>query len=269
MSVFMELFNQEKPMLGMVHFPPLPGAPLYDRNGGIKKIRDSALRDAEILVEAGFDGIVFSNEGDRPYPLNVDKITVAAMAALIREITLKVKIPFGLSVISDPEAAISVGKAVEADFVRCFLSWVYAGDGGLISPDPSKLLRLKSNIDGRMKIFANISGHTEPLGGRNIEYIAHGAVKFALADAVILAGVSVGYPVCDQDLINAKKGTGGAPVIAGTGVCEENLEQTLQFCDGVIMGTSIKVDRDMFKPVDRERAKSFIKEANRIRMRQK
>ncbi len=35
------------------------------------------------------------------------------------------KLPFGVSVLADPLAAISVAEAVEATFVRTFLSWVY------------------------------------------------------------------------------------------------------------------------------------------------
>ena len=30
MSWVKEIFNTEKPIIGMVHFPPLPGSPLYD-----------------------------------------------------------------------------------------------------------------------------------------------------------------------------------------------------------------------------------------------
>ena len=50
MTVFQEMFNVKKPLLGMVHFPPLPGSPLYDGSAGMKKLRDTALRDAEALV---------------------------------------------------------------------------------------------------------------------------------------------------------------------------------------------------------------------------
>jgi predicted TIM-barrel enzyme len=131
----------------------------------MKALRDTALRDTEALMKAGFDGVVFSNEGDRPYLSTVAPVTVAAMARLIAEASKLCDKPFGLSVLADPEAAISVGTAVEADFVRIFLSWVFVGDWGIVDPCAGKLLRLKSSVHGNMKIVANISGHTEPLGG--------------------------------------------------------------------------------------------------------
>lgn len=267
MKMLKEMFGVEKPILGMVHFPPLPGSPKYDDSTGIKKIREIAFRDAENLLEAGFDGLVFSNEGDRPYQSKVDNATVATMSAIIREVSAKFDVPFGLSVLADSEAAISIGKAVEADFVRIFLSWVYVGDWGIVNPDAGKLLRVKKNICGDMKIIANVSGHTEPLGGRKLEDIARGAVKFGLADAICLAGSTAGSEISEEDLKNARKGSAGVPVIAGTGVKEENFERMSELCDGIIMGTSLKIDRDTFNPIDLKRAKSFIKKANEIRMK--
>lgn len=265
MSIFVELFSNKNPILGMVHFPPLPGSPLYDETAGMKKIRDTAMRDAEILVEAGFDGLVFSNEGDRPYVSKVDNVTVAAMSRVISEVSSSFGVPFGLSVLADPEAAISIGTAVESDFVRMFLSWVYVGDWGIVDPGAGRLQRMKRSIGGKMKIFANISGHTEPLGGRKIEDIARGAVKIGLADALCLAGVSAGSEVAEDDLRSARRGAGNIPVIAGTGVNSGNVGRMFSLADGVIMGTSIKFDGDTFKPVDPQRAAEFIKRAKEAR----
>lgn len=268
MKMLKETFGVEQPILGMVHFPPLPGSPLYDEEKGMKYIREIACRDADALLEAGFDGIVFSNEGCRPYQSKVDNITVAAMSATIRECSEKFDVPFGLSVLADPQAAIAIGAAVEADFVRIFLSWVYVGDWGIVDPDASKLLRLRRNLSAsNMKIIANICGHTEPLGGRKLEDIARGAVKFGLADAVCLAGSTAGSEICEKDLLDARAGSCGKPVIAGTGVKEENLERMSKLCDGIIMGTSLKIDRDTFNPIDINRAKAFMKKANDLRNR--
>jgi len=265
MKILEEMFGVKKPILGMVHFLPLPGSPLYDPQGGLKKIQETALRDAEALLEAGFDGLVFSNEGDRPYLSDVPKITVASMSALIGEVSSKFDVPFGLSVLADSEAAISIGTAVRADFVRIFLSWVFVGDWGIVNPNAGKLQRIKADIHGDMKIFANISGHTEPLGDRKIEDIARGAVMFGLADALCLAGTTAGSQVAEKELINARKGSEGAPIIVGTGVREENIEKMLALSDGVIMGTSVKVGGNTFNPIDPERARSFIKKAHEVR----
>lgn len=265
-SLMEQIFGVRKPVMGMVHFPPLPGSPLYDEAGGVKKIRDTAMRDAEALVEAGFDGLSFSNEGDRPYLSNVDKTTVAVMASVISEVSSKFKKPFGLSVLADPEAAIAIGTATGADYVRIFLSWVFVGDWGIVDPCAGALQRFRRNFGGMgMKVFANISGHTEPLGGRKLKDIAAGAVKFGLADAVCLAGTTAGSPISEDDLQQARAGAHGAPVIAGTGVNVDNVEKMMRLSDGAIMGTSIKIGGDTFSPIDAAKAKLFMNRAREVR----
>ena len=94
-------------------------------------------------------------------------------------------------------------------------------------------------------------------------------MKFGLADAVCLAGTTAGSEIAEEDLRGARRGAGDAPVIAGTGVSVENAERMLSLADGVIMGTSIKVGRDTFKPVDPEKAAEFIRRAKDIRDRLK
>ncbi|MFA7568930.1 MAG: BtpA/SgcQ family protein [Defluviitoga tunisiensis] len=260
-----DVFDVEKPVLGMVHFLPLPGTPLYDSDGGIEKIRKFALQDAQNLAKAGFDGLVFSNEGDRPYLSDVSKFDVALISRLIYETSSKIGLPFGVSVLADSEAAFSVAEAVNANFARTFLSWVFVTDWGIVEPQAGKLQRFKAQINGKSKIIANISGHSVPLGERDIGDIAKAAIFFGLADAVCLAGTTAGSPVDEEDIIKSKKKVGESPVFIGTGVNIKNVEKMLNIGDGVIVGTSLKIDGDTFKPIDFEKACSFIKEVKRIR----
>ncbi|MDR1874803.1 MAG: BtpA/SgcQ family protein [Synergistaceae bacterium] len=261
-----EIFGVKKPVMGMVHFLPLPGSPLYDAAGGVKKIRDAAMKDAEALVAAGFDGLSFSNEGDRPYLSDVDKTTVAVMSSVISEVASHFRKPFGLSVLADPEAAIAIGSATGANYVRIFLSWVFVSDWGIVDPCAGGLQRFRRNCGGMgLRVFANISGHTEPLGGRKLKDIAAGAVKFGLADAVCLAGTTAGSPIAGKDLQQAKEGAQNAPVIAGTGVSLENVDEMMRLSDGVIVGTSVKIDGDTFNLVDAARAKRFMDRAAEVR----
>ena len=58
-----------KPIIAMVHLPPLPGSPLYDQGGGMDAIIDYATLDIEALQAGGIDAVMFGNEGDRPYEL--------------------------------------------------------------------------------------------------------------------------------------------------------------------------------------------------------
>ena len=51
----------------MVHFPALPGSPLYDEKKGLEFIYNSIEKDLINLQKAGVDAVLFGNENDRPY----------------------------------------------------------------------------------------------------------------------------------------------------------------------------------------------------------
>src|SRR5207245_10453423 len=56
----MDLFHVQKPVIGMVHLWPLPGAPGYS-GYGMRAILDHGLRDVETLVKGGVDGLIVEN----------------------------------------------------------------------------------------------------------------------------------------------------------------------------------------------------------------
>ena len=172
----------------------------------------------------------------------------------------------GVSVLADPMAAISVGAAVKSNWVRIFLSWVYASDWGIVSPDAGSLQRYKVSLDHSPAIFANVSGHTEPLGGRSILDITRGAIKFGLADAVCLAGTTAGSEIDVSEIQQARDGAEGkTSVIIGTGVRVENLERMFPLGDAFIVGTSLKENGDTFKQIDPKRAKEFMTKMKALR----
>jgi len=61
-----EMFGVEKPVIAMVHLPPLPGAPNYDGQG-MAPIIEWALRDVATYQQAGVDGLMVENMWDHPY----------------------------------------------------------------------------------------------------------------------------------------------------------------------------------------------------------
>jgi predicted TIM-barrel enzyme len=66
MTVISELFGKPKAIIAMAHFPPSPGQPLYDAQGGVPALLDAVGRDGEVLAGSGVDAVLFCNEGDRP-----------------------------------------------------------------------------------------------------------------------------------------------------------------------------------------------------------
>ena len=55
-----------------------------------------------------------------------------------------------------------------------------------------------------------------------------------------------------------RKAVATTPLLAGSGVDEDNIIQTMEFADAVIVGTSLKIDGDVEQPVDVARVRSLV-----------
>src|SRR5438552_6829584 len=79
------IFTSRRPLIGMVHLLPLPGAPLWA--GSMDAVLDRAMTDAAALEDAGLDGLLVENYNDAPfYPESAPPETVAALAICVREV---------------------------------------------------------------------------------------------------------------------------------------------------------------------------------------
>lgn len=262
-----QLFAAEKPVIAMAHLPPLPGTPLYDEQGGPAAIVDSVRRDAEILLDAGFDGILFCNEGDRPYELRATFEGVAMMARVVAEVAPRDR-PFGVDYLWDAEAALAVAAASGASFVREVMTGVYESDMGLWAPDAAKILRRRRQLHAeRVALFMNITPEfASTIGTRDIATTARSVSVSSLADAVLVSGPMAGAEPTADAVREAKRGCGDdTPVFANTGVKSTNVQDFLAIADGAIVGSDLKVDGGTWNPVDPERARRFLAEARATR----
>lgn len=256
----------QKAVFGMVHLKALPGTPYYDERGGISYIIEAAHNDAEALYKSGFDGFVFSNEGDRPYCTPVPPHTIGFMTRVIRDVVRDFDVPFGVSVLMDPLASISVAYAVGASFIRTFVTWAYVTDWGIVNSNPRELKLLQRHFAANdIKLLANLTGHSSPLAERDLVDLARGALFLAQVDAVGLAGVAAGSPVDMRDVERLVSSLPDTPVIVGTGVNIDNVADTIRLADGIIVGTSLKVDGDTFNKIDFQRARAFMVKVQQVR----
>ncbi|MEJ2288211.1 MAG: BtpA/SgcQ family protein [Deinococcales bacterium] len=266
MEAFRSLFGVAKPIIAMAHLPPLPGSPLYDRQGGMRAIVDAVAADLEALQGGGVDAVMFGNEGDRPYLTRAAPESLAAMAAVVAELRGRVTVPFGVDYLWDPPASIALAHATGASFVREVFTGVYDSDMGLWEPDAAAALRLKAALDARALLFYNINAEfAAPLGERSLAAKARSAVFASLADAVCVSGPMTGESVGLAQLDEVKEALPDVPVIANTGVRLENVTDILAVADAAIVGTSLKVGGVTWNPVDRERVQRLMERVTTLR----
>ncbi|HEY6782667.1 MAG TPA: BtpA/SgcQ family protein [Candidatus Dormibacteraeota bacterium] len=263
-----ERFGTPKPVIAMLHFPGLPGRPRHNRELGRSHLVEVVGRDLETLQGAGVDGLLFCNENDIPYQLVVGPEIVAAMAAVIGELRASVRIPFGVNILWDAKSSIAVARATGATFVREVLTGVYESDLGVIAPAIGDLAGYRTAIGADdVAFFDNISPEfSSALGTRGIADRARSAA-FLGVDAILISGPSAGVPFAMSDLRTAKDAVPDTPVFANTGVSAERLDEILAIADGVIVGTSLKVNGDTWSRVDPARAERLMDTARAIRSR--
>jgi len=152
-----EVLGTRRPIIGMVHLPPLPGAP---RDGGDRRsLRERARSDARALAAGGVDAVIVENFGDAPFhPNRVPPITVAAMTDLTRSVKAAIDLPVGVNVLrNDAEAALSIAAATGARFVRVNIhTGARVTDQGVIEGRAHETMRLREELDADVKVLADL-----------------------------------------------------------------------------------------------------------------
>lgn len=267
MKKFSALFGQRKPVIAMVHLAPMPGTPLYDADGGVEAIVEAARRDLKALQDADVDAVMFGNENDRPYELQVDTASTATMAYVIGQLRKDIQKPFGVNVLWDPMASVALAAATGASFMREILTGTYASDMGPWTPNAGKTMRYRDRLDrSDLVMLANVSAEfAYSLDRRELSDRARSAVFSSIPDAILVSGAITGEAAEMTDLIAVKKALPDTPVLANTGVKHTTIADVFKVADGCIVGSSLKVDGDTWKAVDAERAAEFMRLAKAAR----
>lgn len=261
-SLLADWSQVSRPVIGMLHLPPLPGSPRFV--GSLEEFRSAIVRDAAALVEGGVHGLMIENFGDVPfYPGRVPAHVVATMTALAMEVRRKFDVPLGVNVLrNDGQSALAVAHAVDAQFIRVnVLCGARVADQGLIQGIAHDLLRERALLGATgIKILADVDvKHSAPLAERALADEVEDTVERGLADAVIVSGTGTGKATDPAHVAAVKAAARGASVFVGSGVSAETIEQYLPHADGFIVGTAFKNDRDPKNPVDVRRVKAFMK----------
>ncbi len=267
-NTLQHLFDGKKKLIiGMVHFPALPGTPLYDdTNRGMKQIRQVVREDVRALQDGGIDAIMFCNENDRPYNFQADFVTVSAMAEAIGEIRDEISVPYGVDVLWDPKAALAVAKAVGAQFVREIVSGTYISDMGLWDTNVGELYRYRKLIDAdHIPILFNIFAEfASRLDARPPEVIAKSVAFSSLADAILVSGPMTGQAPTGESVAKVKEAV-DVPVFVNTGLKTTTVDDLLSAADGAVVGTSLKKDGVTWNQVEVARVRELMEAVNRVR----
>jgi membrane complex biogenesis BtpA family protein len=257
-----ELTGTSKSIIGMVHLPALPGTPLYDSDKGMQGIRDWVARDLEALQGGGIDAVMFCNENDRPYVLDADVASVAAMADVVATMRSELSVPFGVNVLWDPKSTIALAAATGAAFCREIFTGAFAGDFGLWVRSAGDTFRYRREVGAeRCRLIFNINAEfAAQIAPRPLPEVARSVVFSSMPDAICVSGPITSQPAEASSLaeVYAAVKDSGVPVLINTGFRASNAAELLEFADGAIVGSSLKVDGVTWNPVEQDRVKTLM-----------
>jgi uncharacterized protein len=264
MASFRDLFPGRKPVIAMAHVPPLPGTPLHDASQGVDGLVEAVRADLRILLDAGVDAVMFCNEGDRPYTFHAGEDGVAVMTRVVTELRPTDR-PFGVDFLWDARAALAIGAATGASFMREVATGVYESDMGLWQTDAAALLRERRRLDADIAILMNVTPEfASRLGTRSVGTVARSVAVSSLADGILISGPMAGAEPDIEALREAREAVAReVPVLVNTGTKAGNVAAFLAVADGCIVGSDLKVDGYTWNPVDPERVRRFMEAAGR------
>lgn len=257
-------FARPKPLIGMVHLLPLPGAPRW--RGSMQEVLDRAVSDADRIAAGGLDGIMIENYGDLPFTADhVEPETVAAMAVTAAAIAREVTLPFGINVLrNDAAAAIALAAATGARFIRVNVhTGAMLTDQGWITGRADATLRRRRTLGVPSAICADVLvKHAIPPAGANAASAARDTWERGLADVLIVSGSATGAETDIERLRVIRTSMPDAPLWIGSGLTAANAAAQLAIADGAIVGSAIQMDGRAGNAIDRERVRRIADAAH-------
>lgn len=217
-DMFARLFGVAKPILAMLHL----------RGDGPADVLDRALRETEILVDNGVDGIVVENYfGSRS---DVE-------AVLARFAAEPPRVPYGVNVLDDGAASFALADRYAATFVQM------DSIAGHLPPEQD--VQFAASTEELRQSSAAVL-----LGGVRFKYqpVLSGNpldVDLQLAmgrcDAVVVTGDLTGQETSPSKIRAFREVLGADfPLVVGAGVTAANCNEQLVLADAAIVGSSLK-----------------------------
>jgi membrane complex biogenesis BtpA family protein len=265
------LFGAHKPLIGVVHLPPLPGAPEAGAAAAAAAAAEAvALRDTAAYLRGGADGVLVENFGDAPFRgSRVEPSVVAALARAAAAAKGAARgAPVGVNVLrNDALAALGIAAATGLEFLRVnVLCGVFATDQGLIQGEADELLRERARLRADVRIFADVDvKHAAPLRRAPRDLLVEEMLGRGRADALLVTGVATGRAPELDALREVKGAAGTAPVLVASGVDEDNVTALAGHADGFLVGSSLKRGGRTDAAVELARVRRLVARLRRLR----
>ncbi|WP_417722894.1 BtpA/SgcQ family protein [Salipiger sp.] len=262
-SAIQDIFGREKALIGMIHCPPFPGAPRY-RGASMDDVYDTCMRDAEACIEGGLHGLMIENHGDVPFskPEDIGCETAAFMSVVTDRVRRATGVPLGVNVLANaPIHGFAIAAAGGASFIRVN-QWAnaYVANEGFMEGRAAEAMRYRAALRAEhVRVFTDSHvkhGSHAIVADRSIVEMTRDLAFFD-SDCIIATGQRTGDAATVEEITEIAGAT-HLPLLVGSGVNENNVADILSLTNGVIVGSSLKVDGVWWNPVDVSKVRSFL-----------
>lgn len=247
-------------LIGVVHLAATPGSPRF--SGALGPLLEAAVRDAEALTEGGCHALIVENFGDVPFhPTVVPAETVATLALALECVGGVTDLPVGVNVLrNDARAALGLCATGLASFLRVN---VHTGqmvtDQGPVCGRAAETLRERGRLCPEATLLADVHvKHATPPAGERLEDAARDAALRGLADALVVSGAATGAAPDPERVERVRAAVPGVPLLIGSGLSSTNAQALLAHADGAIVGTAVKEEGRVERPVDPARVRALL-----------
>jgi predicted TIM-barrel enzyme len=231
---FKAISQIKKPVIGMIH---LAGNNPRER---IKR----ALEELAIYQEEEVDGAIIEDYHGTPEGVH----------ETLRE-SRGLKIVRGVNVLQNPYSAFKLAFDFGARFIQF---------DSVQTPDLD--LELYDELRKDYPSIAVLGGigfkYTKPTGKSLEVDLREGKSR---CEAIVTTGTGTGRETPIGKLIEYKRLLGDFPLIVGAGVNSQNVLEQLKVCDGAIVGSYFKPNRNTSLPIDRKKVKSLMDIVKQLR----
>lgn len=232
-------------LVGVLHLPPLPGAPNYTGQA-VREIAEQAAEDAVLLEQAGFSHLIVQDANDKPQRTLISVPGAAAMASIGTTVRTATSIPLGVVAgHNDGATAVAIAHAIDAEFVRVkVLTGVSIGPAGFIEGCAVATAEMKRLLGSAVQVWADVHEATSlPLSGTQL-WAAIEAIKFGSADALVITSEGGVDEALEWIAALRPELPRVVPMIVGGRVTADSMIRTVSGADGAIIGNAVKdVDR--------------------------
>ncbi len=265
----MPQLNLTKTAIAMIHVPALPGTPQNNLN--IAEICHHCQEEAKLYRQAQVDAIAIENMHDIPYLKGkVGPEIIASMTMVARAVKEEFLGPIGIQILAAAnQEALAVALAADLDFIRAEgFVFGHLADEGYIDSCAGELLRYRKQIGAeKIQVFTDIkkkhSSHSISSDLGIVETAQ--AADFFLSDGVIITGGHTGSAP-DLKEISQVRSAISLPVILGSGITVENLEDFFPLADAFIVGSFFKEEGHWKNPLSFKRTQAFMEKLNSLRL---